>query len=255
MEEFDPAKLFVVTITETRTGTNPQYINLSGYDFSNESKIWVCKGLNGELEDDLHWISLNVAKDCHATVNFCKLFNLNVSTVKKWRVHFKNNDFQHAHSGKPKMIDENEMLAIANKVATARPRLTTVQMCEALKVGAKVTAQKRGCSIVGISNIECLSRNSFSSYVNEYKLTSRTGQPVFQDRAKAIADCRLACCWVVVFMAVFGQLPSYKKWNSDQSMVGIEPNGTNVKVWISNQEEVDEHDRLVVSNAQVLLKI
>ena len=38
-------------------------------------------------------------------------------------------------------------------------------------------------------------------------------------------------------------------------MVGIEPNGTNVKVWISNQEEVDEHDRLVVSNAQVLLKI
>ena len=51
--------------------------------FQNESKIWVCKGLNGELEDYLYWISLNVAKDCHATVNFCELFNLNFSTELK----------------------------------------------------------------------------------------------------------------------------------------------------------------------------
>lgn len=52
-------------------------------------------------------------------------------------------------------------------------------------------------------------------------------------------------------MATFGQLPGYKKWNSDQSMVGIEPSGTGMKVWIAKEEEVNAHDRLVVENAQV----
>jgi hypothetical protein len=249
---FDPAKIFSFNVG-ARSGVLYNLANLQGYEFTNQAKEWVCKGLNGDLTEDNHWQLLDIKNDCHNTKVFCELFNLNMNTVKTWTQLYRKHIYQHEFKGQPKMIDHDTMLAIKEQVISARPRLTTPQICQKFKEGAQATGRLRGFSELQVHNIEAPKSSAFDSYVTAYKLNSRVGQPIFADRAKAIADSRLVCCWVVLFMTVFGQLPDYKKWNSDQSMVGIEPNGTNVRVWIANEEEVETHDRMVVENAQVLI--
>jgi hypothetical protein len=59
--------------------------DLSNHDFTLEERLWACKGLNGDLEDDENWKLLNIdVSNRSAKSYFCDLFNFSYTTFMKW---------------------------------------------------------------------------------------------------------------------------------------------------------------------------
>lgn len=133
--------------------------------------------------------------------------------------------------GAPPLIDAEGELRLKERILSEKPRPTTKVFVNWLTEAARETAARRGKTKSQQARIVSISKASLAHYTHSLDLTKRTAQPIFPERARAIADNRLVCKWIVVLLATFGSLPGYKKWNSDQSMVGIEPSNSGMRVW------------------------
>lgn len=254
MEERPWEKIFQVRLG-FRSGEILSANDLSGFvnSIDRDSQEWVCRGLLRELEDDSLWNQFGLPGNVHDVSYFCSLFHLNTKTVQGCIKKYREGKYLNGGmGGAPHLLSHSVMVDLKQRIMTMKPRPTTAQLRHLLVEAARQTAKDRGKTILEQEKIQCISfQGSFQHYIKEYGLLKRKGQAVYPERAKAIADKRLVCSWIVVLMTTFGQLPGYKKWNSDQSMVRIEPSGTGMKVWIAKEEEVNAHDRLIVENAQV----
>ena len=119
------------------------------------------------------------------------------------------------------------------------------------------TAKKRGYSEMQqhVIRSKGISETKVNELIDEYDLTSRKAQRQNPAREKSLGSCRLMSHWVVGFSALCRFLPSFKKWNSDQSMVGVKPAGAGLHVFICKEEEaiaLENGIRLVVTTAEVL---
>jgi hypothetical protein len=236
----------------SRTGEITSSADLLNYTLSGRSKLWACKGLMNELGSDDNWTTLQIPNDCHAVTSFCRLFNLPVQTVREWLRHYKSNSHLHELPGCPRSIDLDLVLGIKTQLMEVRPRPNRLQLVQMLIIALRETAKRRGSSMIEIDKINKITSSTFKRYCDEFDFRERLAQPVFPERAKALADKRLCCCWVIIYFAFFAHLPSYKKFNSDQSLVGVDVKGSGgMRVWIAQEEELNSHDRLVLENPQV----
>jgi hypothetical protein len=194
------------------------------------SKVWAVRCLIGEIQNDEHWAKLQIPGDKHNVAKFCDLFGLSPDTVRSWISRYRNRGFLLGSDGRPTLIDDDIMIDLSKTVQSSSKRLSNNDLVRLMIDCARQTLHRKGGSTVAQEKIQSISQATFSHYANAYSLTKRSGQIVFPEREKAIADKRLACSWVAVLMAVFGQLPAYKKWNSDQSMVGVEPAGMRTQI-------------------------
>jgi len=256
----EPWEVFEINRSR-RTNVITYSANLSETILSNAEKLWACKGVDGELEDDIHWKNLELVYDERKPksnmVKFCDLFSISYeNTFKNWFYrNYRKNKYSYELVGKPKRIDNEELIIVKNKIKGLRykPNATTVGVF--LNEAQVNTAVKRGRSLVQIALIDNLSPKAISEYSSGlWKI--RKGQVTFQARQTALEDKRALAHWIAVLMATMGYLPPYKKHNSDQSMVGIKTAGSNNIVFIACEEEVEAHDRLerlVVKTASEVL--
>ena len=103
--------------------------------------------------------------------------------------------------------------------------------------------------------INGVSKTAEKNYVDQYELTDRLAQKTNPAREIALACLRLMCHWVVVFSSAYRFLPAFKKWNSDQSMVGVKTSGSGTRVWICKEEvaaAMEADERLVITTAEVI---
>lgn len=244
-------ELFSVT-RGRRSGEVLSANDLSDVDIDGVSKTWACQGLSHILDHDEQWISFGLPGNDRDLVAFCALFSLPVKTVQGWMQRFKKGQpLSDSLGGAPQLIDTEGKLRLKERILGARPRPTTKVFVSWLIEAAKETAERRGKTKAQQARITSVSKSSLAHYTHYLELTKRTGQPVFPERARAVADTRLVCKWIIVLLATFGVLPGYKKWNSDPSMVGIEPSNAGMKVWVAKEEEANAHERLVIENPSV----
>lgn len=248
----------VFEITRSRRTNNiTYYANLSETTLSNAEKLWACKGVDGELEDDVHWRNLELVYDERFIksnlINFCTMFSINYENhFRNWFYrNYRRNKYSYDTAGKPKRIDNEELIIIKNKIKDLKYKPNPAALSILLNEAQVNTAVKRGRSMVQIALIDNLSPKAISLYSGGL-WKRRKGQSTFQARQTALEDKRALAHWASVLMATMGNLPPYKKFNSDQSMVGIKAAGSNNIVFIACEEEVEAHEkleRLVVKTA------
>jgi len=249
--EVPPWEIFSQTTSNSNRLRNKiiYYNDLSSKDvlLTNEQKNWACLGLDGKLENDPNWQILEIKNDKFRINNFCNIFSLDLGNVRNWFYrNYKKGKYAYEKVGRQQLIDGETMIALKNTVKSMTNKPTTKRLNEMLNEAQLTTANKRGRTIIEQSLIENLNVKTLKIYSDQYGLSERTGQVSFAARERATSDKRCLAHWIVVLILVFGNLPPYKKFNLDHSMVGIDAEGSNNKVWIASEEEVESYDRLVI---------
>ena len=227
-----------------------EYADLSSINISSEAKLWACKGIDGLLNDDPNWNTFGIPHDRHRMKTFCTMFNLKYRSFRDgWWRNYKNERPCHSSTGKPISSDEASMKSLADDLYDRQraglPRWTDADIIQRVQQSRIETAHRHGKSLVEISRIVSPSKKSAEKLLNQYGIFSRKPQVCTEARDKATADMRLFFIWVTVFMPVFGNLPPFKKFNADLSMVGVKPQGMGQRVWIARREEWEKDDKLV----------
>ena len=83
-------------------------------------------------------------------------------------------------------------------------------------------ADRRGKSVAEKATMSTPSTSTLRLYKKEYGIGERVPQPNFKARQESLKDPRMAGVWAAMMAAVFGCLPSFKKFNGDQSMTAVE---------------------------------
>lgn len=227
--------------------------DLSDYPLSDAEKDLACRAVDGKLTegDEMNWwnnIGLDT-KSYYVKKEFCNLFGIPIGTFLNWfNRNYKGNKFAHEKSGPPRKIDDSTMKSLCHHLLTSAVKPDDIVFNDLLLEAQKTTAKKRRVSINDQASIEDLCIASKKMYTKEYGLKDKKCQKSTEAREKALADKRLRAHWITVLLAVMGNLPAYKKFNSDDSMVGVMAEGSLCRVWVATRQEVEKHDREVTSN-------
>jgi hypothetical protein len=258
----DYARLFQVHRNQ-RTGCINALHNLSEIDIGLSCRRWACDAVKGLHDEDECWMSMGIESKTRSTASeFCSLFSLNLNTFRSWAKRKEKCRLSHddAAGGRPKKISKAAMIEIKNAVMNGgsseagRP----INLSTLLVEGAKMTARENGKSEIEVTRLDVdgFSGTSLRRYAKEHKFVQRKAQKNDATRQAALKDLRLMFHWVILFSALNAHLPAYKKFNSDQSMIGVETEGTGMRVWICKEEEansLEEGERLVVTTDSVRL--
>ena len=232
--------------------------DLSKWEFCAEAKQWAVDAVNGLKDEDEFWTRLNIkSNSVHTKREFCDLFHITLNTLRQWCKRKYNHS---GSAGRPKKINDESMQKVYEKIReggqanNCRPS----NLGKLLTDAAVETAQSRGKSVIDCQKIinNGVSISAQLTYVDEYGLTCRLAQKTNVARELALACLRLLCHWITVYASANRFLPSFKKWNSDQSMVGVKTDGSGTRVWICKEEAaeaMEREERLVVTTAEVLI--